>query len=402
MKRLLYVHTFALPIVASLRAYLMGILGRRILPLCRRLIRGERGRRMVAGLSLETELSGRRNSLNAVRLAMAVLVIVSHSWWLGGHGPDPTIAGGKLGAWAVVVFFGVSGYLVTLSRLRSGGNIEFSRARFLRIIPGLAVCLMVIAFVMAPLAALLGRRTYSTLEATSFVLGNLSLFGTQLGNFPIGSTLADVPGADQWNSPLWTLFWEVLCYALVGVFSTLRPQLFRVAIVIIFGFVMGALALNVMALGPTGGPLGRILCPIATFLAGSILCLYRARVSMSREVAMCASAVLVLSYFSGTFIALCPLPMAYLILWLGSSPVFHRIGSRHDISYGMYIYGWPVQQLLALIGLHTMVPLGVLAVISVLATAPLAWLSFVLVEAPAQRFGRQATARKFSRVLVTV
>jgi peptidoglycan/LPS O-acetylase OafA/YrhL len=332
---------------------------------------------------------------------MAALVIVSHSWWLGGHGPDPTIAGGKLGAWAVVVFFGVSGYLVTLSRLRSGGNIAFAYARFLRIMPGLAVCLMVVAFVMAPLVALFGRRTYSTLEATSFFLGNLSLFGTQLGNFPIGSTLADVPGADQWNTPLWTLFWEVLCYGLVGVFSTLRPKLFRVAIIIIFCVVMGALALMVVAHGPTGGPLGRILCPVATFLAGSILCLYRSRVSMGKDVAMWASAVLVLSYFSGTFLAFCPLPMAYLILWFGSSPVFHRIGSRHDISYGMYIYGWPVQQLLALAGLHTIVPLGVLAVISVLATAPLAWLSFVLVEAPAQRFGRQATARKFSRALVT-
>jgi peptidoglycan/LPS O-acetylase OafA/YrhL len=352
-------------------------------------------------VTLESAFVGQRNSLNALRLAMAALVIVSHSWWLGGHGPDPTIAGGKLGAWAVVVFFGVSGYLVTLSRLRSGGNIAFAYARFLRIMPGLAVCLMVVAFVMAPLVALFGRRTYSTLEATSFFLGNLSLFGTQLGNFPIGSTLADVPGADQWNTPLWTLFWEVLCYGLVGVFSTLRPKLFRVAIIIIFCVVMGALALMVVAHGPTGGPLGRILCPVATFLAGSILCLYRSRVSMGKDVAMWASAVLVLSYFSGTFLAFCPLPMAYLILWFGSSPVFHRIGSRHDISYGMYIYGWPVQQLLALAGLHTIVPLGVLAVISVLATAPLAWLSFVLVEAPAQRFGRQATARKFSRALVT-
>jgi peptidoglycan/LPS O-acetylase OafA/YrhL len=242
--------------------------------------------------------------------------------------------------------------------------------------------------------AVFGGHTYSTFDATAFVLRNLSLVGTQIGDTAIGSTLADVPLPDRWNSPLWTLFWEVLCYALIGALSTLKPELFRVAIVLFFGIAMGVLVLQVLAQGPTAGPWGKVLCPTATFLAGSILCLYRSRTNMRRGVAMLAVVILLLSYVSNTFIAFCPLPLAYLILWFGSWPGLHQIGSRYDISYGMYIYGWPVQQLLALVGLHTVVPLGILAVFSVLATAPLAWLSCVLVEGPAQRFGRRQSATR--------
>lgn len=360
-----------------------------------------RMRKVAAIVTLESAFRGQRNSLNAIRLAMAALVIVSHSWWLGGYGPDPSIAGGKLGSWAVVVFFGLSGYLVTLSRLRSRNSLSFFRARFFRIMPGLVVCLLVIAFVFAPLAGTVGGGRYSLLDASNFVLRNLSLIGTQLGGSPIGSTLADVPDPDHWDSPLWTLFWEVLCYALVGGLSVLKPELFRAATSIFFGLITVFLVLQVLALGSDAGPWGKILCPIATFLAGSVLCLFRSRISMGRDVATCAAVVLVLSYLSGSFIAFCPLPVAYLILWFGSSQVLHRIGSRYDISYGMYIYGWPVQQLLALAGLHTVVPLGILAVVSVLVTAPLAWLSCVLVEGPAQRFGRSMQAPTFVPALVS-
>jgi peptidoglycan/LPS O-acetylase OafA/YrhL len=258
---------------------------------------------------------------------------------------------------------------------------------------------MLIAFVMAPIGAFLGSGTYSTFDATAFVANNLSLIGTQLGNVPIGSTLADVPGADEWNSPLWTLFWEVLCYALVGSLALLKPELFRVAIAIFFGLAMGTLVFQVMAQGPTAGPWGKILCPTATFLAGSVLCLFRSRVFLRGDIAMVAAALLALSYSADFFIAFCPLPLAYLILWFGSSPALHRIGSRYDISYGMYIYGWPVQQLLALAGVDALVPLGGFAVFSVLATAPLAWLSCVLIEGPAQRFGRRVFTPRFASAL---
>jgi peptidoglycan/LPS O-acetylase OafA/YrhL len=323
-----------------------------------------------------------------MRLLMAALVIIAHSWWLSGLGPGPAIAGGQLGSWAVVGFFGISGYVITLSRTRAGNGRQFFRGRFFRLMPGLAACLMVIAFVFAPLATLLGNGRYSSADAADFVLKNVSILGTQLARTPIGSTLSDVPGADEWNSPLWTLFWEVVCYLVVGLLAYLKPELFRASIVIIFAVVTGALLIQVSAYGATGGTWGRVLCPVGTFLAGSLLCLFRVHVFIRRSTVCWALCLLAVSFLVENFLVFCPLPLAYLIFVIGSSQALHVIGSRFDISYGMYIYGWPVQQMLVLAGAGAALPLGAFAALSLAVTAPIAWLSCVLVEQPAQTCGR--------------
>lgn len=332
---------------------------------------------------------------------MAALVIVAHSWWLTGLGPGPAIGGGQLGSWSVVGFFAISGYLITLSRIRAGNGLAFLSGRFFRIIPGLAMCLVVTAFVFAPMTTLFGSRSYSLEDATHFVVRNISILGTQLGRTPIGSTLSDVPGADEWNSPLWTLFWEVVCYLLVGLLAYLKPELFRAAIVVVFVVLSGTLLMQVAAHGPTAGPWGSVLCPVGTFLAGSVLCLFRTKIFVTTGAVSLALCLLVASFFAGNVQAFCPLPFAYLILVLGSSPALHRIGSRFDMSYGMYIYGWPVQQILVLGGVGASVPLGVFAVLSLAATAPLAWLSCVFIEGPAQRFGRCIGSRNPSNGQLT-
>lgn len=319
---------------------------------------------------------------------MAVLVIVAHSWWLTGLGPGPEIGGGQLGSWSVVGFFALSGYLITLSRINARNASAFFSARFFRIVPGLAACLVVTSFVFAPLAALIGPGKYDLSDAASYVLINISIIGTQLTRAPIGTTLSDVPGANEWNSPLWTLFFEVLCYWVVGLVAFFKQELFRAAIVCMLSVVIGVLLLQVSTYGATAGIWGPVLCPVCTFLAGSLLCLFRTQVFVQKGAICMALCLLVVAFFADRVLVFCPLPFAYLILVAGSSPALHRVGSRFDISYGMYIYGWPVQQMLVLGGVGAALPLWVFAILSVAATAPVAWLSCVLMERPAQRFGR--------------
>ncbi|MFF2315846.1 acyltransferase family protein [Arthrobacter sp. NPDC058097] len=111
-----------------------------------------------------------KNSLNAIRLVLAAMVIVSHAWWLGGYGPEPQPGGVKLGTWAVIGFFGISGYLITQSRMQARTAWSYARARFLRIFPGLFVCVAVVALAGIP------------------------------------GTLDGMPDPRLWNGPLWTLF----------------------------------------------------------------------------------------------------------------------------------------------------------------------------------------------------
>ena len=92
----------------------------------------------VACQTLATAFDPRHNSLNALRLALATLVIVSHAWPIGGFGNDPHIGDLSFGGWAVAGFFAISGFLITSSRLRSSFSAYLWR-RMLRIFPGLWV-----------------------------------------------------------------------------------------------------------------------------------------------------------------------------------------------------------------------------------------------------------------------
>ena len=96
--------------------------------------------------SLGAAFDPRNNSLNALRLVFASMVIVSHAWPLGGFGRDPQIGGIAVGRWAVAGFFVISGYLIASSRGRTP-FLTFLWRRFLRIFPGLWVCLLVTVLV---------------------------------------------------------------------------------------------------------------------------------------------------------------------------------------------------------------------------------------------------------------
>ncbi len=104
----------------------------------------------------------------------------------------------------------------------------------------------------------------------------------------------------------------------------------------------------------------------------------------SEEPAFCGAVVFILYFQSSVlFSTLAPLPLAYLLLWLGGV-LPTRVGAKNDISYGVYIYAFPVQQLLALAGVQRFGVIPMM-VASTICTIPLAWSSWVLVERPAMR-----------------
>lgn len=183
--------------------------------------------------TIGTELNTRRNSLNALRLVLAVSVIVSHTWPIGGYGDDPGFGDQDLGDWAVAGFFAISGYLITMSRVKPAPLIDFFWRRVMRIYPAFIVCLLMVAFVFAPLAASLpGGGTYSPTEGAGYVLRNSALYISQFG---IPGTLPDANFPESWNGALWTLFYEFMCYIGIGLLVTMTPKkLLPAAVTLIF------------------------------------------------------------------------------------------------------------------------------------------------------------------------
>jgi peptidoglycan/LPS O-acetylase OafA/YrhL len=328
----------------------------------------------------------RHNSLNALRLALATLVIVSHAWPIGGFGGDPKVGDLSLGGWAVAGFFAISGFLITTSRLRSPFSAYLWR-RMLRIFPGLWICLLVTLVVFVPIAALIegGADHVGPGSLVEYLAANGVLESSHQN---IGGTLSGVPYPGAWNGSLWTLWFEFGCYLVLGgllVFSRLRERPG-----VLLG-VFGACAFVNVAQAEFGLELPFRLAWAADlgsyFFAGAVLCAYASRIPMSTFLVATSTAVLAAAALTDHVQAVGALPLAYLLIWLGSVLPLQAVGRRNDISYGVYIYAFPIQQLLVLAGAAAF---GVLpfTVLCIVCTVPLAALSWFFVEEPAMRLKR--------------
>lgn len=332
--------------------------------------------------TLAVALDPKSNSLNALRLALAVLVIVSHSWPVGGWGADPGLGDLSLGHLAVAGFFAISGYLITQSRLRSPLGSYLWR-RFLRIFPGFWVCLLVTAFVFAPIAGMVGAGTWDAGQAVRYVVSNAPMMAG--GHSTISDTLAESAFPSSWNASLWTLRWEFLAYLIIGAavaFGFVR----RYRWVWVAAWIASTALSGALLLRGTEGPLQQFGFLITFFLAGAVMLQFRQVIPINRLVAIAATVLLILVCLLQVGSVFASLPVAYLALWIGccAPAAVRRIGARHDYSYGVYLYAFPIQQLLAMTGFQaTGLPAYVIA--SILLTIPFAVGSWWFVERPALR-----------------
>nr|WP_181035694.1 acyltransferase [Clavibacter michiganensis] len=328
----------------------------------------------------------KNNSLNAIRLGLAAAVIVSHSWLVNGLGLPPMVGGTDAGLVAVAGFFGISGYLVSASRLRSSSLRAYLWRRFLRIYPAFVVVLVVTAFVFAPLSTIVdGRSTIDWRGAGEYVLNNAALFVRQLG---VPDTLSNNPYPFVWNLPLWTLFYEAICYLVLGLLVSVAAGRFRGPIVAVLLALTTSISLGFeLAPGLIASPVLESAVSLGSFfLAGSLIYFYRRTIPSSAVLAGAAVLLAVVCTVLGVFSPLAALPTGYLLLYVsGVMTPLSAVGRRNDISYGMYIYGFPVQQGLVLFLGGLTVPIWAFAVLAVAFTVPFAWASWLAIESPASR-----------------
>ncbi|MFS0733671.1 acyltransferase [Microbacterium sp. 1P10UB] len=352
-------------------------------------------------MSAATALRGtpypyRRNSLNLFRLILAALVLFAHAFYIAGAGDGPHLHGENLGGWAVAGFFVLSGFLITRSRLRTKPG-DYLLHRIARIFPGFVVCLLVIAFVFAPVAALIEHGTLAGFLSTpvtplQYVWGNITLY---IDHYDIGTTLQSVPYPGAWNGSLWTLFYEFCCYIIVWLLGGLAvyrrsPWLAAVAFLLGLAVWIGINLAQRWGLDESFFLLAK-LAPF--FLGGAFVYFIVERAGINRWVAIgCLVVALALIFLVPRWGGQASAPfLAYGLLWLSAVIRQPAWIARNDVSYGFYIYAWPVQQLVVLIGgLALGFPLYI--VLTIVVTFALAWLSWVGIERRAMRWVRPAAS----------
>lgn len=327
----------------------------------------------------------RHNNFDALRLVAAVSVIFSHAFliadgtqkneWLIRLTGNQSI----VGLCGVFVFFAISGFLVTQSFDQTGDPLRFLAKRALRIFPGLFVAAVLSAFVLAPLVTTLEPGAYFSQPAPyRYVVGN-TLLSQSVHELP-GVMFVNNPVGLEINGSMWTLRFEFMMYVMVLGLGVLR--LLNLPIMLgLLGLGLACLQFQ-DALDFLGG-WGWLL---AFFATGMILYKLRATRIFDGRIALLALAGLVLSVPLRQFIALFPLFGCYLALWLALNPRLPAIPAARfgDLSYGLYIYGWPVEEgTIWLLG--SAAPWWKVFGLSLPITAAIAFASWHLIEQPALR-----------------
>jgi peptidoglycan/LPS O-acetylase OafA/YrhL len=283
-----------------------------------------------------------RNNFDCLRLIGALLVLYSHQFALAGREEPTILPSESLGGLGVLIFFSISGFLVQMSWDRDPNPARFLSRRFLRVWPGLAVAVAIGYAVIGPIFAPVDAGSYFRDPRYRAMLANL-WFAT--GDPAVFTTHA-FPGL---NGSIWTIPKEVACYvalAVAGRMGLLNHRLIPVV----------AVCLTVALYATIGGEAGfarlqnaRLFYPVwfgAFFLAGLVIAqnawlVQRFFVPMAAIAA--ASAALI--WKQNALALWCLVPV--LSVWFGRAawPVCTSAGKYGDFSYGIYLWAWPMQQI---------------------------------------------------------
>jgi peptidoglycan/LPS O-acetylase OafA/YrhL len=321
-------------------------------------------------------------------------VLFSHAFLIaqGTQNNEPLIllTGNQsiLGLVGVFVFFAISGFLVTQSFEQTVNPLHFLAKRALRIFPGLFAATLVSAFVLGPLVTELPLGAYiSRPEPYQYVLGN-TLLDQTVHELP-GVWFVDNGVGLEVNGSLWTLRSEFLMYLMVLALGVLRLLTLPITLLLL-AFGMACLHFNMLDQLENWGWLFQLLSGwgwlVGFFAAGMVLYKLRHTRIFDGRIALLALAGLALSIPLRQFILLFPVFGCYLALWLALSPRLPVIPAARfgDLSYGLYIYGWPVEQAVMWLS-GGRAAWWQIFLIALPATAAIAFLSWHLVERPMLR-----------------
>jgi peptidoglycan/LPS O-acetylase OafA/YrhL len=305
----------------------------------------------------------------------ALSVLFSHAFLIaeGTEAREPLYSllgpGNIFGIYGVFTFFIISGFLLTRSLAQGADLVAFATNRVLRIVPGFAFCVAATALVIGPLVTNLNVASfYAQPETYVYIMSSLKCLCDSWETPFLFASDPKLVGTK--NGSLWSLSYEVLSYIfLAWLWLLLRSPL-----------AVGAVAV-IAAVASWASPAVNHLMPgiaytLPYFAAGILMYSVHQRFGTSKTGGWICFALLLASATVGAqHYAFAPLG-AYLIVFLASRP---NIGSRlagrvGDLSYGVYLLGWPIQQLVQqFTGTRSGWELIAYSLISVLAAAMVSW-----------------------------
>lgn len=369
----------------------------------------------------DAQYTSSRNSFHLLRFVLAAMVIFCHSHTLLGRATPLSLLSGTLlneGAITVDGFLVISGFLICQSAVRSRNALTFLSKRLLRILPGFC-CALMFSVILGALAYDGSVVEYVRLRHNgplSWMLNWLTL-NVQPEQAGVTGVFVTNP-VTSLNMSLWTIRFQLVFYALMALLMLTTLNRRRPTYIVLYAsFLLLRLLYDAFGLQAWDIPdtrwwllsrwnYDRLTETGLFFFSGTLLYAYRQEIPRRWYLAVIASLLLAgscvfrnlpgqISAAAGTGtellwqLAMIPLravyclALPYLIVYLGASPMASRFAKTGDLSYGMYLFSYPVQQMVIFCapGVTPMALFGT----TMLIILPLAAFSWRCVEAPALR-----------------
>lgn len=346
-----------------------------------------------------------KNNFHFLRFFAATLVIYGHSYPLTGRGNLDKLQELSLGVFptahmGVCIFFTISGYLIAKSLHSSTTTTNYLWKRLLRLLPGLVVACLITVFLVGPLATQLSLQEYFSDRSTYRYFKVIKLFPRYDDFLP--GVFTSLPSTSV-NGSLWTLAYEFTCYIVLLLAFLVFRKWYKPAILVFFMALWSTFLLwhpyltahPVVSLRVLHLNLIELLNFGLYFVGGAVFYLYRDKISYNSFNLLILFTLLVASYLlSSTYnffsldiiFWIRYLLIIYSVLYFGLSkgPLNH-FESLGDFSYGLYIYAYPVQQLIVHFN-GSSISISSMFLLSMLFTLPLAWLSWQFIEKPSLHY----------------
>jgi peptidoglycan/LPS O-acetylase OafA/YrhL len=337
-----------------------------------------------------------QNNFDQLRFLAASLVILSHSYPLalgGSYTGEPLVllTGGHetFGHLSVATFFVISGYLITQSWSNQPKLMNFAWKRILRIYPGIMATILFTLFLIGPLVSSLNLKEYLFDINLLNVLKNIMVL--RLDNLP--GVFENNIYPTTVNGSLWTLPIEAEMYIMTAVFGLSGVLKKKWPVLILSILLIIVYNLNIFPSIPfeiiKNMPADRVNLFIF-YLSGMCYYLYKDKIKYDYKLFLILLFVWFISFHTElfTFISIIPfISIPYIILCCAFVPTkyLQRIKEKGDYSYGLYIYAFPIQQMIVHFSKNTINPIE-LFIIAYPATLFMAFLSWNYIEKRALKY----------------
>jgi peptidoglycan/LPS O-acetylase OafA/YrhL len=335
----------------------------------------------------------KNNGFTWIRLFLAVVVVFSHGRYIGFGANEFGFSVRDIGSYmtigrlALFGFFIISGFLITASFDNTKDVFVFFKKRFLRLAPGFWTCLFVTAFCFIPLFYIQtgkGLQDFIKVDLSNSWTYLWSNITTEIKTPNIGKVL-DTTFLRMLNGPLWSLIFEVRAYILLGLLGAIGIFKNKFLILIPSIFFWFSYYNAVFTKGYTEWFVAwvgefNLAVLFSYFFVASAFYVWRDQIPMDWKLFALAVSLVYRGIVTDQFSLYAPLFLTYIILYVAHKiPTPKWLLSLGDMSYGVYIYSWPIQNALLLSG-FTKFDWLPYTLVSILLSLLAGYLSYNLVE----------------------